>query len=126
MTENGGNSPRSVGLCRQNMHTLVVVARVHRRLPADQEHGIVVSDVELIDGLEFSTSLAWSSEDRNPSEIRPWAEYLLSSRGFAPIGGFELPAIGAIDVHLVTVLYKLPMRMCQLAPLETNWPAGLF
>ena len=49
MVENGCHFSCFVGLACQSMDAFVVVVRVHRCLSTNEEYGIVIGDLELID-----------------------------------------------------------------------------
>ena len=107
------------------MNPLVVVERVHWCLSASEKNGTVIIDFELADGSRAfdQPEVFWRADESQAYKIIRGIPAFIPR--IAPAIGLKSAAIWAVDIDFVATFCKFPVRMCYLAPPETDGPTGL-
>jgi hypothetical protein len=111
MAEYGGELSHLIALRGQPMDAFVVVIGVHRRLSANGQEGLKIRDLELTDRLRILNQAEVFRRTEDPSDMRSCAEYLLLTRGSLQLSAWSLRSIRTVNIHLVPVLLKIPIRV---------------
>src|SRR5262249_30209231 len=125
MTERRHDFTGFVERAREFMHTIVVIERVHRPLAPDKENRVILALIQLTDWSRILNVLVvfWRTNKAQADQVTHRVFAIVS--GVAPIIRNELPAVGAVNVHLIPALRKFPIGMGEFGPPKAYRPSSL-